>query len=257
MYRATSKDHHSIRHDGPQMRQLRFIDSVVVMVLASLMWSVGCSNREFTRTPRTGTEQLLLSHALEKSMTSLDLPSALPGKVAVDVIGFVGERQTLQPTFLPNSPMINNNTTSTIGSGGAEANFPTLRPGGSDLGMMRAVMEGHLAEWGYTPVERREDAELWIRVLVWSLGTDQGQSFFGMPPIQSTIIPFSTPALTVYEVQRQMAYVRYSLQIYDGRTGRWRIPMQWYDGSAYFKQYTLLFFFTFQRSDMVEAPTLP
>ena len=249
------QEHDSTANDGAQMRQLRFIESVVVVVLASLV-CVGCSNREFTRTPRTGTEQLLLSHALEKSMTFLSPPSAVPGTVAVDVIGFVGERQTLQPTFLANSPMINNNTTPTSGSGSTEANFPTLRPGGADLGMMRAVLEGRLAEWGYTPVERREDADLLVRVLAWALGTDQGQSFFGMPPIQSTIIPFSTPALTLYEAQRQMAYVRFSVQIYDGRTGRWRVPMQWYDGSAYFTQYTLLFFITFQSTDILEAPTL-
>src|SRR3954451_8954828 len=117
------------------MRPLRFIHYVVAMVLASLIGSLGCSNREFTRTPRTGTEQLLLSHALDKSMTSLSPPSDVPGKVAVDVIGFVGERQTLQPTFLPNSPMINNNVTSTTGSPSTEQNFPTLRPGGADLGM--------------------------------------------------------------------------------------------------------------------------
>lgn len=228
----------------------------LVISLLLIAFTVACSNREFTRTPRTGTEQLLLSHALEQSMAVFEPPSAVPNKVAVDVVGFVGERQTLQPAFLPNGPMVNNNTNVTNGTAGVEPNLPVIRPMGSDLMMMRAFIEGRLAEWGYTPVEQREDADLWIRVLVWSLGTDQGQSFFGMPPIQSTIIPFSTPALTLYEAQRQIAYVRYRLQIYDTHTGKWRAPLQWYDGSAFFTQYTVLFFITFRDTDMIDAPEL-
>src|SRR5215217_805687 len=148
-------------------------DRLVVFLLL-MAFTMACSNREFTRTPRTVTEQLLLSHALEQSIAAFEPPSALPSKVAVDVIGLVGERQTLQPAFLPNSPMVNSNTNMTNGTGGAEPNLPVIRPMGSDLMMMRAFIEGRLAEWGYTPVERREDADLWLRVLVWSLGTDQG-----------------------------------------------------------------------------------
>lgn len=229
---------------------------VIVMVLMSLVCLVGCSNREFTRTPRTGTEQLLLSHALDRSLRSLEPPSARRGNVAIDVLGFVGERQTLQPNFLANTPMINSNTPSTTDYGGTEPNFSVLRPGDADLGMMRAFIEGRFAEWGYRPVEQRQDADLWIRVLVSALGTDQGQSFFGMPPIQSSIIPFSTPALTLYQAQRQIAYVRYHLQIYDKRTGKWQVPLQWYDGMAYFNQYTVFFFITFRATDMDDAPYL-
>lgn len=229
---------------------------VIVIVFMSIVCLIGCSNREFTRTPRTGTEQLLLSHALNQSMRSVEPPSAGLGKVAVDILGFVGERQTLPPAFLENSPMINSNTPTTTEYGGTEPNFPVLRPVGSDLGMMRAFFEGRLAEWGYIPVERRDNADLWIRVVVESLGTDQGQSFFGMPPIQSSVIPFSTPALTLYQAQRQIAYVRYRLQIYDRRTGTWQVPLQWYEGMAYFNQYTVFFFITFRSTDMVEAPYL-
>ena len=109
---------------------------------------------------------------------------------------------------------------------------------------------------GYHPVERREEAEFWIRVLVWSLGTDQGQTFFGMPPIQSAIIPFATPSLTLYEAQRQIAYVRYQLQVYDVHKGQWRVPLHWHDGSAYFNQYTLLFFINFHGTDIADVPSL-
>jgi hypothetical protein len=217
---------------------------------------VGCTNREYTRTPRTSTEQLLLSHALEKSTEAFQLPVAAPASVAVEVAGFVGGRQMLEPGFLSNGPMVNSNTSTGSGTASTEPIPTVMRSQSPDLGMVRGFIEGRLAQLGYTPVERREEADLYVRLLVHAMGTDQGQSFFGMPAIQSTIIPFSTPPLTLYEAQRQIAYVRYRLQIYDNRTRKWHVPSDWYDGLAYYNQYTLLFFITFRGTDLVQAPLL-
>lgn len=227
-----------------------------VIVLVTQLLSMGCTNREYTRTPRTSTEQLLLSQALEKSMGAFQLPFSPPATVAVEAAGFVGGRQLLEPGFLPNGPMVNNNTNAGSGTGSTEPTPTIMRSQSPDLGMVRGFVEGRLAQLGYTPVDRREDADLYVRLLVLAMGTDQGQSFFGMPAIQSTIIPFSTPPLTLYEAQRQIAYVRYRLQIYDGKTGKWHAPQEWYDGLAYYNQYTLLFFITFRGTDLAQAPFL-
>src|SRR5262249_576985 len=123
--------------------------SLCVLVLLS---EAGCNNREFTRTPRTGTEQLLLSHALERSMGPGELPSPAAGSVAIEVIGFVGERQILQPGLLEGGPMINSNPVSSTSSDIQEPNPPMLRPTSPDLGVMRSFVEGRLAELGYAPV---------------------------------------------------------------------------------------------------------
>jgi hypothetical protein len=221
-----------------------------------MVCGVGCTNREFSRTPRTGTEQLLLSHALERSVNAFEAPSPLPASAAVEVMGFVDARQVLESAQLSNSPMINSNIAPTSGPESTESNPPMVRPLGSDLLMMRGFVEGRLAELGYALVERREDADLWVRVMVLALGTDQGQNFFGMPAIQSSVIPFSTPALTLYGAQRQIAYVRYRLQIYDTRTRQWHVSGHWYEGSAYYNQYTVFFFINFRGTDMVEVPAL-
>lgn len=229
------------------------------LILTSALWTVfqaGCTNREFSRTPRTGTEQLLLSHALERSVNAFDAPLPLPASAAVEVMGYVGTRQVLEPSLLSNGPMINSNIAPTSGPESTELNPSLVRPIGSELVMMRGFVEGRLAELGYAVVERREDADLWVRVMVLALGTDQGQNFFGMPAIQSTVIPFSTPALTLYAAQRQIAYVRYRLQIYDRRTRQWHVAGHWYEGSAYYNQYTVFFFINFRGTDMLEVPIL-
>ena len=189
-------------------------------------------------------------------MGAFQLPFNPPATVAVEASGFVGGRQLLEPGFLPNGPMVNNNTNAGSGTSSTEPTPTIMRSQSPDLEMVRGFVEGRLAQLGYTPVDRREVADLYVRLLVLAMGTDQGQSFFGMPAIQSTIIPFSTPPLTLYEAQRQIAYVRYRLQIYDRKTRKWHAPEEWYDGLAYYNQYTLLFFITFRGTDLIQAPFL-
>src|SRR5262245_46571281 len=169
---------------------MRKVSGVVLLALV-IGWCVGCANREYTRTPRTSTEQLLLSQALQRSMDSIELPSFPPASFAVEVMGFVGERQLLQPGFLPSVNMINSNTPSGVAQQPTEPNPPVIRPMGTDLVMVQGFVEARLAQLGYVPVERPEDANLRIRVLVMALGTDQGQNFFGMAAIQSSVVSFS------------------------------------------------------------------
>ncbi|HJU05665.1 MAG TPA: hypothetical protein VJ692_10990 [Nitrospiraceae bacterium] len=122
--------------------------------------------------------------------------------------------------------------------------------------MLKTLLEGRLAELGCAVVASREQADLWIRVVVFALGTDQGQSFFGMPPVQSVLIPFALPALTLYEAQRQIGYVRYLMQVYDARTGKLVSTTPWYEGKAYYNQYTILFFINFRGTDLIMVPPL-
>ena len=230
-----------------------------LIILTLLILLSACTNREYTRTPRTGTEQLLLSHAIQQSVKDLVLPIPPSSAITVEVVGYTGDRQLLQPSFLPNGPMINtNNTASTggIGSSSIETNLPMVRPQGTDLAVLRGFVEGRFAELGYTIAANRDQVDLWIRVMVLAIGTDQGQNFMGMPPVQSTLIPFSLPALTLYESQRQIAYVRYLLQVYDARAGRLLFFSPWYQGSSYYNQYTVLLFINFRGTDLIEAPYL-
>jgi hypothetical protein len=77
-------------------------------------------------------------------------------------------------------------------------------------------------------------------VLVQSLGTVQGETFFGMPSVQSVLIPFSLPELTRYKAQVQSGYMRYSIDLYDAARGRLIRSTPWYAGSSYYNQYTLI-----------------
>ena len=41
-----------------------------------------------------------------------------------------------------------------------------------------------------------------------------------MPSVQSVLIPFSLPELTLYNAQVQSVYMRYSIDLYDAASGR-------------------------------------
>jgi hypothetical protein len=123
-----------------------------------------------------------------------------------------------------------------------------------DLAFVREAMASHLGVLGYRMAKREEDASYLIRVVVQSFGTSQSTSFFGMPPIQSVLIPFSLPQLTVYQNLAQDGYVRYGLDVIERASGKLFYSTAWHSHRTYHDQYTILFFFTFRVTDLEDAP---
>jgi hypothetical protein len=212
-------------------------------LLCSSLLFMGCALiREPTRTPRTAIEQLLLSHAVTRSMSELSLPLSSGETVMVEVVGFPTDRLALQERFGSNTTL------------GDNSDLPVVRGPGSDLVVVYGRAEARLGELGFALQPRRKDAPYVVRVTVLALGTDQGQTFFGMPPVQSVLLPFALPELTLFKAQRQKAYMRYTIDIYDSMTGRLVRSTPWYQGSAYYNQYTVLFFLSFHGTDLSQAP---
>jgi hypothetical protein len=75
-----------------------------------------------------------------------------------------------------------------------------------------------------------------------------------MPPVQGGLLPISLPQLTLYLQQQQRGYMRYSVDIYETTTGRFVRSTPWYLGTAYYDQYTVLFFMHFKRTDLAFSP---
>lgn len=196
-------------------------------VQRALCWALigaglaGCAlPREVTKTPRSAVEQLLLTQALNRSLVDIMLPLARDEPVVMDVTG-------LQSGF--SSPL-------------------------SDLVFIKDAVAARLGTLGYRVVKNEADASYVVRVVVQSFGTNQSSSFFGMPPIQSVLIPFSLPQLTIYQNLSQDGYVRYGLDVIERATGRLYYSTPWYDHRTYHDQYTILFFITYRLTDLADAP---
>ncbi len=90
-----------------------------------------------------------------------------------------------------------------------------------------------------------------IQVLIQSLGTEQSQSFFGIPPVQSVLIPFALPEISLYKAHYQTGFTRFRLDIFETTTGQFVRSTPWLQASTFFNEYTLLFFIDFYRTNMV------
>lgn len=191
----------------------RFVCCLLILLVS------GCA---FSRTPsqtvRTATEQLLLSQAIERSLHDLSVPLAEGSTVMIETVGFA------PPTaFIP-----------------------------SDLNYARDTVAGRLGQLGFRIHPKDEEARYIVRVLVQSLGTVEGETFFGMPSI--AILAIALPELTLYKAQLQSGYMRYSIDIYEATTGRFIRSTPWYTGSSYYNQYTFLFLFKYNTTDLILPP---
>lgn len=202
--------------------------------------------REITKTARSAIEQLLLSEALNRSLLGVTLPMSVGEPLYMEVTGLqLGYLSPLVP--LPSVSALGETSTTGTSTGGY------FSPAG-DLAFVRDAVATHLGVLGYRISKREEDASYLVRVVVQSFGTNQSTSFFGMPPIQSVLIPFSLPQLTVYQNLSQDGYVRYGVEVIERASGRLLYTTPWHSHQTYHNQYTILFFFTFRMTDLEEAP---
>jgi hypothetical protein len=215
------------------------------VLLAVVVLATACASpREPSKTPRTAVEQLLLSQAVSRTLSDLILPVSTGSTIALEVGGFWNDRMTIGTET---------DTSRATPANAAPVPSEVYAPTG-DLVFVRDMLAGRLAEQGLVIRRAGQDAAYRVRVLVYGFGTEQGQSLFGMPPVQSTLLPFSLPELTLFKKQEQQAYIRYSVDLYDAKTGKLVAATPWYRGTSYYNYYTLLFFFSFVRSDLPYPP---
>ena len=108
-----------------------------------------------------------------------------------------------------------------------------------------------LGEQGLRLQTKGQEATYKIQILVQSLGTEQSQSFFGMPEVQGGLLPFAIPELSVYKVQYQSGFTRFRLDIFETSTGQFIRSTPWLQASTFYNEYTVLFFIEFHRTNLV------
>jgi hypothetical protein len=177
----------------------------------------GCSIvQERTNSPMTSMEQLLLTQAVERGGLS-DLNLPLPIATEVALKSY---------GFTP------------------------------DKEFAHRLVEGWFLDQGYRLVPL-DVAPVTVRMVIHALGTERGESFFGIPPISSSLLfPAALPELAIYRMAGQRGLARYRLEIADSKTGGLIHRSPLIEGSVYMNQYTVMFWFTFQRTDLVGAPSL-
>ena len=127
----------------------------------------------------------------------------------------------------------------------------------TDQVILQQVLTGWLGQQGYLVVQKEDkNATHRIDVIVGSLGTEVSGTFIGMPPVQSSLIPFSLPELAFYKSQYQTGYAKFYMNIFELPSGKFIGSTPPFLADAYYNDYTVLFIFAFTSTDHTAAPEL-
>lgn len=142
---------------------------------------VGCATMKESNTARTGTEQLLISTAVDRTLDKINLAPLRGAKVLV-------EEKYLDCT---------------------------------DKNYVIVSLRQRVLRAGGTLVDKAEEADAILEVASGAVGTDHNDSYVGVPPIPLAMpSPISIPKLTLYERTKAMGTVRLRILAYDVKTRR-------------------------------------
>jgi hypothetical protein len=123
-----------------------------------------------------------------------------------------------------------------------------------DGAFAQKVIENRLVRLGFRIPKEAANAAYQAHVVIQSFGTEQGETFFGIPPIQSMLLPISVPELSLYKNSHQQAMVRLALNVHHTETGQYITSTPWYEGITFNNRYTWLLVFGSQRTNLLLPP---
>lgn len=174
----------------------------------------GCAATRQTSTPlRTAIEQLLLSQALQRTLPEVNLPLPENSAVFLEAVGLTRD-------YIP------------------------------DQEYVRQAIALQLAKQGFRLAQREEEAMYRIKILLQTFGTEQGVVFVGLPQVQSVLLPFALPEISLYKDLHQTGHVRWALTVFERATGRLISSSPWHAASTYYNHYTVLILVTFRLTDL-------
>ena len=191
---------------------------IFIVAIFLLFLSACSSTQKITNSARTPIEQLLHSEAIAKSLSRQqnDLQLHIP----------VGAKVSLHTAGLtPDNPFVGE------------------------------MISSWLGKQGYI-VDNSENAQYRINVIVNALGTEFGETFFGIPPVSGSFIPISLPELAIYKSQNQTGYTNFHLDIYELPSNRFMRTTIPYTAETFYNGYTFLFMFSFNKTDLSNPPEL-
>jgi hypothetical protein len=126
----------------------------------------------------------------------------------------------------------------------------------ADQIFLQKTLAGWLGQQGYAIQKNEDKADYRVSVIVGSLGTELGNSFFGMPPVTSQLIPFSLPELALYKAQYQTGYAKFHMDIFELPAGTLLQSTPPFLAQTHFNNHTILLFFTINSTDLESPPRL-
>lgn len=158
---------------------------LMILVLGVVL--PGCGSTKWTHTPRTATEQLLISDAMDRAVNKLDFRS-LAGK----------------PVFLDATPLA----------------------GAIDSAYLTSLIRQHMLASGCVLKDLKTEADYVVEVRTGAVGTDHRELLLGIPAtrtrglIPMPGVPDSIPEMPLATKNEQRAVVKLAAFAYNRKTGR-------------------------------------
>ncbi len=159
----------------------------LAVFLSFLALLLGCGTTKWSDTRRTATEQVLLSHAMDRAVSELDF-RALAGK---DVF--------LDPTYIKTA---------------------------TDWEYLMSTLRQHMLASGCVLRDAKGDAQYIVEVRVGAIGTDRHELLYGVPATELPSIlpvpgvPRAVPEMPFVKKTEQRGVARIAVFAYNSRTGR-------------------------------------
>lgn len=212
--------------ENPSARFLRYCCLIIILALISVGLS-GCSaTREISKSPRTTIEQLLISQSIGRALTVAPDLLGPKGPATVEVAGLNYDKRFAGDLVVDASHY--------------------------DKMFAKDLVVEWLRQQGWQ-ITATNGAYV-VHLIIYALGTEQENSFLGLPPASSTLIPISLPELALYKATRQRGYARFSLTVSETPSERLITSTPVMEGDVYFNQYTVLFVVTFHTTDIAPPP---
>ena len=118
------------------------------------------------------------------------------------------------------------------------------------------VIEGWLGRQGLTICGAKEEATHRVRVIVESIGPSRNTKIFGIPggTANTGLIGLRLPEIALYKKAVTKGYIRFYLDVYETSSGKHVRTTEQYSKSVSYRDYTLFFFFTWQKTSVEDFP---
>lgn len=167
--------------------------------------------------PRTPIEQLLLTQALFRSLDQISLPIMSGESLSIELAG-----------------------------------VPSHDDFNGDIAFSQAVLTSWFARKGATIGDVGTSTHR-VRVLLHAFGVDKKDTFIGIPPVQSLVLPVALPELTLYQNSHRRGYARVSIDVFDAG-GRLISAPPPVEATVQHRRYTLLFLLSWDSTDLIPPP---
>jgi hypothetical protein len=157
------------------------------MIAVCALWVVGCGTTKWSDTTRTGTEQLLISNAIDSAVGKIDFSP-------------IGDKRIFLKTDAINESI--------------------------DSKYLTMALRQHMAANGGVICDKEDDADYIVEIRVGAIGTDRDDMLIGVPALTFPSIPGSgisastIPEIPVIKRTKQRGVAKIALFAYNKHTGR-------------------------------------